>query len=131
MEPNSESMRNGLLARLPQPERLAEYRQEVSAFIEKNEKTVRRQKWYTGAIWIWVVGLGTVFLVIAGRYVGVPRDAGLVALYGSLACFLEIYGGLEMLKMFINRNRVELLKETKQVQLQVLELQSMLRKPGV
>jgi hypothetical protein len=47
-----------------------------------------------------------------------------------LACFLEIYGGLEMLKMFINRNRVELLKETKQVQLQVLELQSMLRKPG-
>ncbi|MGO9254907.1 MAG: hypothetical protein ACLQU1_01185 [Bryobacteraceae bacterium] len=37
---------------------------------------------------------------------------------------------MELLKHFINRARVELLKETKQVQLQVLELHDLLRKQG-
>jgi hypothetical protein len=42
-----------------------------------------------------------------------------------------IYGAAELTKYFINRARVELLKETKQVQLQVLELHDLVRKGGV
>jgi|SRR5271157_5069447 len=131
MEPNSENLRDGLLSRLPQPERLAEYRREVSALLEKNEKTLRRQTWYAGAVWVWMVGLSTLFMLLAGRLVDKPGSAGKIAALGSFICFMMISGAVELLKVFINRNRVELLKETKQVQLQVLELQSILRKPGV
>ena len=115
----------------PQPENLAEYRQEVSALLEKNERGLRRQKWYAGALWVWVVLLGAVFFLLSGRLLDAPSKAGIVAWIGSLACFSLIGAAAELLKHFINRARVELLKETKQVQLQLLELQNMLRKPGV
>ena len=55
----------------------------------------------------------------------------LAASFGSFACFMLIYGAAELTKYFINRARVELLKETKQVQLQVLELHDLVRKGGV
>ena len=50
------------------------------------------------------------------------------AYLGTFACFFLIWGAVEMLKHFINRSRVELLKEIKQVQLQVLELHETIRK---
>ena len=40
--------------------------------------------------------------------------------------FCSIYPSVELLKHFINRSRVEILKEMKQVQLQMLELQASL-----
>ena len=131
MEPNSENLRDGLLARLPQPENLAEYRQETAAFIQKNEKTLSRQKRYAGAIWIWGVLLGTGLLMLCWRLAEKPGNAGRVAYIGTAILFFLISGAVELLKYFISHAKVELLKETKQVQLQVLELQSMLRKPGV
>jgi hypothetical protein len=131
MEPKSESMRDRLLSRLPQPENLADYRKEVAALIEKNEKTLRRQKWYSGAIWGWLVLLGTAFFLMVGQHPEKPKAAWLAAYMGSFACFFLIAGAVELLKYFINRNRVELLKETKQVQLQVLELHELLRKGGL
>ena len=131
MEPNSEGMRDRLLSRLPRPENLAEYRKEVSAMLEKNEKTLRRQKWYAGVIWFWVVGLGVAIMFLANMHPEKPKAAWLAASFGSFACFMLIYGAAELTKYFINRTRVELLKETKQVQLQVLELHDLLRKGGV
>ena len=130
MEPNSESMRDRLLSRLPRPENLVEYRKEVSALLEKNEKTLRRQKWYAGAIWFSVVALGTALMLLANAHPEQPKAAWLAASFGSFACFMLIYGAAELTKYFINRARVELLKETKQVQLQVLELHDLLRKGG-
>ncbi len=130
MEPNSENLRDGLLKRLPQPENLAEYRQETATFIQKIEKTFRRQKWYAGTIWVWVVLLGTGLLLLGGRLAEKPSNAGTVANLGTTILFFLIAGAVELLKYFINRNRVELLKEIKQVQLQVLELHSLLRKPA-
>jgi hypothetical protein len=127
MEPNSEGMRDRLLSRLPRPENLADYRKEVTSLLEKNEKRLRIEKWGAGATWLFVVALGTVFLWLGGRNAGKPAAAW----FGSLACFWLIFGAVELLKHFINRTRVELLKETKQVQLQVLELHDMLRTQGV
>jgi hypothetical protein len=49
MEPNSESIREGLLSRLPQPANLESYRREVAALIERNEKGLRREKWGASA----------------------------------------------------------------------------------
>jgi len=131
MQPNNEDMKNLLLSRLPRPENLAEYRKEVSALLQKNEKTLRRQKWYVGAIWFWVVGLGAALMLLANLHPEKPNAAWLAASLGSFACFMLIYGAAELTKYFINRARVELLKETKQVQLQVLELHGLLRKGGV
>jgi len=130
MEPKSEIMRDRLLSRLPQPENLAEYRQEVSAMLEKNEKGLRRETKWSTVLWVYLTLLATLFLTLSGRLVDKPASAGKIALLGSFSCCMLIWGAVELLKRFINRARVELLKETKQVQLQVLELQAMLRKDG-
>ena len=128
MEPTNESMRDRLLSRLPRPENLADYRTEVSVLLAKNEKTLRQQKWYVGAIWFFVVGLGTALLMLANLHPEHPNAAWKAASSGSFACFMLIYGAAEINKYFINRSRVEMLKETKQVQLQVLELHELMRK---
>jgi hypothetical protein len=130
MEPNREAMRDALLSRLPRPENLPAYRKEVSALLQHNEKILRRQKWYAGAIWFWVVGLGVALIFLAGMHPEKPNAAWLAASLGSFACFMLIYGAAEVLKYFINRTRVELLKESKQVQLQVLELHDLVRRGG-
>jgi hypothetical protein len=54
---------------------------------------------------------------------GAKLDTPKAAWFGTLACFWLLVGATELLKHFINRSRVELLKEIKQVQLQVLEVQ--------
>ena len=118
----NENLRDRLLLRLPQPERADEYRNEVSALIEKNEKKLRREGRYSAGIWIYVALLGTVLLYLSQ---GKPDKAAEV---GPFVLFFLIGGAVELLKHFINRNRVELLKEIKQVQLQVLELQAAMKK---
>jgi len=130
MDPNREGMRDRLISRLPQPEDLSGYRQNVTVLLEKNEGTLRRQKWYASAIWIWMVGLGVALMVGANMHPEKPNAAWLAASMGTFACFMLIGGAVELLKYFVNRSRVELLKEIKQVQLQVLELHDLLRKPG-
>ena len=129
MDANNEEIRDRLLSRLPQPENLADYRREVGALLEKNQKGLRREKWGASATWLFVVGLGTVLLTGAGIKMGTTK-AAVAAYMGTFACFFLIYGAVELLKHFINRSRVELLKEIKQVQLQVLELQDAMRKVG-
>jgi hypothetical protein len=126
MEQRNENMRDRLLARLPQPENLAAYREEVEASLLKNQRAFRREKWGVGALWVFMAGLSTVFLVLGGQHLDKP--VGLW--FGTLACFWLIYPSVELLKHFINRSRVELLKEVKQIQLQVLELQASLKADG-
>lgn len=118
----NENMRDRLLSRLPQPENAAAYRNEVTALLEKNEKTLRKQAWYSGAIWIYIV------LFATAMFIGIAYKPQRAAEMGTFVLLFVIYAAVELLKYFINRNRVELLKEIKQVQLQVLELQAALRK---
>jgi hypothetical protein len=123
MEKRSESLRESLLARLPQPENLAAYREEVEASLRKNQRAFRREKWGVGVLWVFMVGLSTVFLVLGGQHLDKPLGLW----FGTLACFWLIYPSVELLKHFINRSRVEVLKEVKQLQLQVLEIQASLQ----
>ena len=126
MEQRNDSMRNRLLARLPQPENLAAYREEVAAWLEKNEKAFRRETWATVALWIYAIAFA--FIPLTAGWLHLDTRNG--ATYGFAAFFLLLVGAVELLKLFINRSRVEVLKEVKQVQLQVLELQASLRKTG-
>ena len=127
MEPKDEKMQDRLLSHLPKkPANLTDYRKEVAVLLEKNDKAFLREKWGARALWLFCVVLGVSYLWFSGAGHDTPKAAWL----GSLACFWLIVGAVEVLKHFINRTRVELLKEVKQVQLQVLELQERLTKTG-
>lgn len=114
----TDSLRERLLARLPQPGNQAAYQAEVAAALEKNEKRFRYEKRFVTGLWIFSVALSTAFLMLGGQHVN--TNVGLY--FGIWACFVLIYPSVEILKHFINRSRVEVLKEVKQLQLQVLEL---------
>jgi hypothetical protein len=52
------------------------------------------------------------------------------AFFGALACCWLLGGAVELLKHFINRARVETLKELKRLELEILELRGSLRGRG-
>lgn len=120
MADKDEKMHDRLLSRLPDPANVSGYRQEVSRMLEKNDRAFLREKWGARALWVFCVFLGTAYLWFGGAKLDTPKAAW----FGCLACFWLLIGAVELLKHFINRSRLELLKELKQVQLQVLELQA-------
>src|SRR5262245_53947766 len=104
MKNKNETLRERLLAQFePDREKLATHRKEVQAMLADNERTLRGQKWYAGAMWMFVVLLGPVFLVLGGLRGDTPSGVWL----GIFACFLLIGAAVEMVKYFINRSRVE------------------------
>jgi hypothetical protein len=126
MDPKADNIRERLLSRLPQPANLAAYQEEVASLLAKNEKGLRRERWVVVPLWIFVVALSTVFLWVGGQRLDTPKGPW----FGSLACFWFLFGVVWLATYSINRSRVELLKEIKQVQIQVLELHVLLSKGG-
>ncbi len=122
MPTDHESLREGLLSRLPKPENLSSYRTEVASTLDRTQRAFRREKRFVVALWIFSVCLSTVFLTM-----GAYRFNTLAGIWSTiLAGFVLIYPSAELLKHFINRSRVELLKEVKQLQLEVLEVHALL-----
>ncbi len=126
MEHRSESIRELLLSRLPQPENLAAYREEVKCLLEKNEKALRQNKWTVRRVWIFVIAVSIPLLFVAGAHFNTPQGNWFL----GLVCFWVLFGAIEIAKYDHNQGRVELLKELKQIQLQVLELHALLSKGG-
>jgi hypothetical protein len=127
MEQRTESIRELLLSRLPEPKDLPAYRNEVASLLAKHEKAFFWEKWsvYVGyyggcafAAWV-LLGPGKQFL---------GKPGGLLIEVLGFVAFMA--GAVGILKLFIYRSRIEFLKEVKQVQLQVLELQASLRERG-
>jgi hypothetical protein len=125
MEKQNDSMRERLLARLPQPENLAAYREETASLLAKHEKAL-----------FWEKMPSTVCYVIAFAAFIVNWFWG-QKLGGTLNHFLWFWAGLAYfggavldLRYRIYRSRVDTLKEIKQVQLQILEIQASLQKRG-
>jgi|SRR5579859_2105044 len=122
----SESIGELLLSRLPRPANLAAYQEEVKSLFEKNEKTLRQHQWTVRRLWIFVIVTSIPFLWMAGANFKTPQGNWfLITVY-----FWVLLGAIEVGKYHHNQARVELLKEMKQVQLQVLELQASLTKSG-
>jgi hypothetical protein len=119
-----EPLRDRLLSQFkPDHGKLATYRKEVEAMLEKKQSSLRWQKWYAAGVWIFVVLLGTCFLLL-----GTLRDDAREGIHlGLFACFLLIGAAVEMVKYFINRSRIEVLKEVKGLELQLLELKDCLQ----
>ncbi|MGA2261331.1 MAG: hypothetical protein ABSH28_07840 [Acidobacteriota bacterium] len=118
---NDDNLRDQLLNKyLPPPGKLDSYRKEVNAMLEREEKALRSQKIMVVALWLLVVGMATVFMVVGGY-----RSNTLSGIWlGISACFWFLFGMVFLFQYHMNRSRLELLKEIKQIQLQVLELRN-------
>lgn len=119
---NSNPLRERLLAQFePERNRFAIYRREVDAMLEKNERQLKIQKWYAGGIWCFVVLLG-----VALMYFGQQSDKPSAIWMGLSACFFVSVFSLELVKYFVNRARVDMLKHVKGLELQLLDLKEQL-----
>ncbi len=84
------------------------------------EAGFRREKWGTGILWIYATIFMTAALLITGYRNQVQPEILILA----FAFTLLIVGAVELIKHFINRSRVEVLKELKAMQMQIFELES-------
>jgi hypothetical protein len=124
MEKGNDSLRERLLARMPQPENVAAYREEVASLLAKHEKGLTAEKWSNyifGACVVWM-------LAVSNSTWGPHLDATAQHVLQVFAGVFFFLLGIGSLKVYQHRNQIEVLKEVKQVQLQVLELQASLRK---
>jgi hypothetical protein len=126
MEPDNKEFRRNLIEQLvPEPGRLDRYRKEMTQMLDQNERGLRFEKWVAGVLWLFGVAMMTAFLLMSGFYHPTPERVWAVSL--MTFAVLLLYGAIELVKHFINRARVELLKELKQIELRVLELDERLR----
>jgi hypothetical protein len=125
MERN-ESISELLLSRLPQSADLAAYQKEVTLLLTENEKKLRRNKWAVVRVWIFVVVVSAPFLWMAGTHFNTAEGNWFLGLVG----FWVLFGAIEIAKYEHKQGRVEFLKELKQVQLQILQLHTLLSKGG-
>lgn len=124
MEKQTNRLRDQLLMHLPDPSRSAEYNKEVQTALARNVRRLRIEKWFMRGFWVYVIALLMVFLYRGESFMETPHGHRfMMAVIVLFTC-----GGIEILKHMINRSRVEMLREIKQVQLQVLELQAAFEK---
>jgi hypothetical protein len=97
------------------PADLKNYRQFVVAAVEKDQTRIRRERVLATLFWIFCAGSATVWLWFSADAARLPRGP-------FLACIFFTWGGVEVVKHYINACRIDLLKEIKQVQLQLFEL---------
>jgi peptidoglycan/LPS O-acetylase OafA/YrhL len=120
MANQDDSIRTRLLSHLPEPSALAEYRKEVGSMLEKNQKRIRRERVIVTAMWVFCAIASVFYLWLDPYSSTTPKGP-------FLACFMFLWGMAELLKHYVNTCRIDLLKEIKQVQLQVLELHDLAR----
>ena len=131
MERRDDNLREHLLARLPQPENLAAYREETASLMARHQRALLWEKW---TAWIFTFcGVGLFWFAMSPL---IPvREQNLLGASEkiSLSVFAGLFffmGLIYALGYQVSRSKVDLLKELKQVQLQVLEVQARLDKNG-
>jgi hypothetical protein len=124
MEKQNENLRDRLLARMPQPENLEAYREETASLLAKLEKALFWEKMVSTANYVIVA------IMVALWLWGKTPTGAMRQYFWPLVGFVYFLYAVTDLRVRIYRSKVDLLKEVKQVQLQILELQSSLRKPS-
>lgn len=121
MEKQNENLRERLLARMPQPENLAAYRKETASLLAKHEKALFWEKMVPTVFYAIAVAI-----VIAGIFWGQKLNWTTTHFMWLWAVFF-FAGAIYDLRYRIYRSKVDMLREVKQVQLQILELQASLK----
>ena len=124
MAPQSNELRERLLAGLPQPANLAAYREQTAALLAKHAKALRWDR-FTAYLFV--------FLAIALWFLWVPNQpwhlgAGMIHGFPAASALMFFFGLIYSARVEIYASQVATLKEIKQVQLQILELQASLEK---
>jgi hypothetical protein len=114
---NTNELRQRLLSQLPQPENFSQYREQVVATIEKEQRRLRIERLLTTIFWIFCAITATAYLWFGNSSSQLPRAP-------FLACIFFLWGGVELLKHHIHAGQVAVQKELRQLQLQVLALQA-------
>jgi hypothetical protein len=122
MEKQNDSIRDRLLARLPQPENLAAYREETAALLAKHQKALFWENMAPRACYV------VVAIMVAVWLLGLTPSPAMRQYFWPLVGFAYFLAAVQDLRYRIYRSTVDTLKEVKQVQLQVLELQVSLQK---
>jgi hypothetical protein len=122
MEKQNDSMRERLLASLPQPENLAAYREETASLLAKHEKALFWEKMPSIVAYVIVAFMLVVWLP------GKTPTAAMPQFFWPMVGFVYFLAAAADLRYRIYRSRVDTLKEVKQVQLQILDLQASLQK---
>ncbi len=117
MNNESDSLRERLLRQLPSLHDATAYKTAVAETLERNQKRIRRERALVTFFWIFCVASAVAYIWFGPGAAQVPRGP-------FLACIFFTWGGIELLKHHINSARVDLLKEIKQVQVQLLDLQT-------
>jgi hypothetical protein len=124
MAQQSNELRERLLATLPTPENLTAYREETAALLAKHSKALR---------WDKIMAYLMVFLATALWFLWTPNQpwhlgAGAIHGFQVASALMFFYGVIYMARYEIYASQIATLKEIKQVQIQILELQASLRK---
>jgi len=100
--------------------------------LEKKEKEVRRERRVMIELWVFTIVVSIPFLWMGAQRFGsnAVDEAVMGPYFMGCAGFWFLFALVYFVAHSISRSRVELLKEVKQVQVQVLELQELLEKPG-
>jgi len=121
-----ESLRERLLRQhVPEPEKLANYKKETQAMLEREERRLKFYGWYITAIWIMVVIMGMMFALVAG-WSG-DRPIKVYFTIGVTLMMLLIGGAVQLISVFLARARLEIVKDIKGLELRIVELESLLR----
>jgi hypothetical protein len=126
MSDPEDSLRERLLRQhVPEPEKLANYRKETQAMLEREERRLRFYGRYTAAIWIMLVAMGVMYALVAGW----SRDQPTKVYFsiGIMLMMLLLGGAVQLVASFIGRARLEIVKDIKGLELRVIELESLLR----
>jgi len=125
MEKGSDGLRERLLARLPQPENLAAYREETTTLLAKHARALRWAK-YEGVLFSYVA-FAFMWLWLQNHW---HLSADVLLRVQLVSAVMFLCAGVASVRYKIYDSQIATLKEIKQVQLQVLELQASLRKDG-
>jgi hypothetical protein len=126
MEKGSDGLRERLLARLPQPENVVAYREETAVLLARHEKALSWEKLSYGTLLI----CAFVLLFMSGSSWGQRLDPRAALTFYTMMGLMFLAALSTGLRYLMYRTKVDILKEVKQVQLQVVELQASLRKDG-
>jgi|SRR5262245_4868475 len=126
MNDPDDSLRERLLRQhVPEPEKLANYRKETQAMLEREERRLRFYWLFTTAIWIMVVVMGVMYALVAGWAQDQPTKVYFSI--GVTLMMLLLGGAVQLVSVFISRARLEITKDIKGLELRVIELESLLR----
>jgi hypothetical protein len=123
MHNQSSSLNHQLLGQLPHPASLERYREGVQRALEGNAKRIARERLWTTLFWVFCVASAVAWLWFSPAMTNLPRAP-------FLACLFFFWGGVEVVKHYINACRVDLMKELKQLQLQVFDLEAVAAGPA-